>query len=181
MFQMSPGDQFTVRQSQTKSRTNTKKSNLRSNSRSSKSHSRKSQVGDSGDKQITVHKPELFDSFIDDESMVVNIMDVDSLYSNAECGLAAASPDDMAHTETLKWLRDDSTQNVFSQWGHDAKNTLPQKRDIVRHLVRTGQPVPRYLLPKHHPQYIPAHIVVIALIRREEERVNQCEHKGDEA
>jgi hypothetical protein len=61
------------------------------------------------------------------------------------------------------------------------KNTLPQKRDIVRHLVRTGQPVPRYLLPKHHPHHIPAHIVVLALIRREEERVNQHENKGDEA
>jgi len=176
MFQMSPGDQFTVRQSTTKSRTrtNTKKSNVRSNSRS-RSRSRKSKVGND------VQKPELFDSFIDDESMVVNIMNADSLYSNADCGLAAASSDDMAHTETLKWLRDDSTQNVFSKWGHDAKNTLPQKRDIVRHLVRSGQPVPRYLLPKHHPQYIPAHIVVIALIRREEERVNQSEHKGDEA
>lgn len=180
MFRMTPGDQFTVRQSQTKSRTNTKKSNLRSNSRSSKSRSKKSQIADSNDGK-TIHKPELFDSFIDGESMVVNVMDVDSLYSNAECGLSAAGPDDMAHTETLKWLRDDSTQNVFSQWGHQAKNTLPQKRDIVRHLVRTGQPVPRYLLPEHHPHHVPAHIVVLALIRREEERVNQCEHKGDEA
>lgn len=172
MFRMSAGDQFTIRQSQTKSRTNTKK-----NSRSSKSRSKKG--GDSDAK--TIQKPELFDSFIDDDSMAVNVMDVDSLYSNAECGLAAAGPDDMAHTETLKWLRDDSTKNVFSSWGHSAKNTLPQKRDIVRHLVRTGQPVPRYLLPKHHPHHIPAHVVVLALIRREEERVNQCENKGDEA
>lgn len=170
MFRMSAGDQFTIRQSQTKSRT-------KGNSRSSKSRSKKG--GEADAKKI--QKPELFDSFIDDDSMAVNVMDVDSLYSNAECGLSAAGPDDMAHTETLKWLRDDSTKNVFSSWGHSAKNTLPQKRDIVRHLVRTGQPVPRYLLPKHHPHHIPAHIVVLALIRREEERVNQHENKGDEA
>lgn len=175
MFRMSSGDQFTIRQSQTKSRTNTKK-----NSRNSRSKSRSKKGGDSKDGKA-IQKPELFDSFIDDDSMAVNVMDVDSLYSNAECGLAAAGPDDMAHTETLKWLRDDSTKNVFSQWGHSSKNTLPQKRDIVRHLVRTGQPVPRYLLPKHHPHHIPAHVVVLALIRREEERVNQCENKGDEA
>jgi len=175
MFRMSSGDQFTIRQSQTKSRTNTKK-----NSRNSRSKSRSKKGGDSKDAKA-IQKPELFDSFIDDDSMAVNVMDVDSLYSNAECGLAAAGADDMAHTETLKWLRDDSTKNVFSQWGHGSKNTLPQKRDIVRHLVRTGQPVPRYLLPKHHPHHIPSHIVVLALIRREEERVNQCENKGDEA
>jgi hypothetical protein len=110
MFRMSAGDQFTIRQSQTKSRT-------KGNSRSSKSRSKKG--GEADAKKI--QKPELFDSFIDDDSMAVNVMDVDSLYSNAECGLSAAGPDDMAHTETLKWLRDDSTKNVFSSWGHSAK------------------------------------------------------------
>jgi hypothetical protein len=177
MFRMNSGDQFTVRMSQTKSRTQTAKRN----SRSSKSRSKKSVQpgGDGSDAKI--QKPELFDSFICREMMAVNIIDVDSLYSSAECGLSAAVPEDMAHTETLKWLRDDSTKNVFSQWGHQAKSVLPQKRDIVRHLVRAGQPVPRYLLPKHHPQHIPAHIVVMELIRREEERVVQCDLKGDEA
>jgi hypothetical protein len=176
VFKMSSGDVFTVRMSQTKSRTRNKKQN----SRSSKSRSKvRAAGGDDNEKKI--QKPELFDSFICREMMAVNIIDVDSLYSSAECGLSAAVPEDMAHSETLKWLRDDSTQNVFSAWGHTGKNTLPQKRDIVRHLVRNGLPVPRFLLPEHHPHHIPAHIVVMELIRREEERVNQCDLKGDEA
>jgi hypothetical protein len=177
MFQMNSGDQFTVRMSQTKSRT--KSGRARKNSRSSKSHSKR--VSPDGDADKKIQKPELFDSFICKEMMSINIIDVDALYSSAESGLSAAMPEDMAHTETMKWLRDDSVKNVFSQWGHAQSVKLPNKRDIVRHLVRNGQPVPRYLLPKHHPHHIPSHIVVMELIRREEERVNQCEVKGDEA
>lgn len=179
MFKMNSGDQFTVRMSQTKSRT--KSGRMRKNSRSSKSHSKRSVKPDGEATEKKIRKPELFDSFICKEMMSINIIDVDALYSSAESGLSAAMPEDMAHTETMKWLRDDSVKNIFSQWGHSQSVKLPSKRDIVRHLVRNGQPVPRYLLPKHHPQHIPGHIVVMELIRREEERINQCEVKGDEA
>jgi hypothetical protein len=61
------------------------------------------------------------------------------------------------------------------------KAALPSKRQIVKHLVKQGQPVPRYLLPEHHPQHIPAYIVVLELTRREAERCNTTELKGDEA
>jgi len=131
----------------------------------------------------TIMKPEMFDSFISRERMSVNIIDIDSLYSGAEHGMTNCQPEDMAHMETMKWLRDESVKNVFSVWGHNPnKDSLfPTKKKIVQHLVKQGAPVPRYLLPEHHPQCIPPHIVVMELTRREAERCNSSELKGDEA
>jgi len=111
----------------------------------------------------------------------VNIIDVDSLYSGAEHGMTNCDPEDMAHGETMRWLKDDSVKNVFHLWGVDTtKNAgLPSKKEIVRSLIKQGQPVPRYLLPEHHPQAIPAHIVVMELTRREAQPCNEL--KGEEA
>jgi len=75
MFRMNSGDQFTVRMSQTKSRTKTAKRN----SRSSKSRSKKS-VQPGGDSDAKIQKPELFDSFICREMMAVNIIDVGTCF-----------------------------------------------------------------------------------------------------
>jgi hypothetical protein len=174
IFRMNAGDTVT-RMSMTRSRTKNKKVKKGRHSRSSKSGSKKNQV-DPG-------QAPMFDSFITREDMAVNIVDVNSLYSGAEHGLTNCQPEDMAHQQTMKWLRDDSVKNVFSAWGHapSKKAALPSKRQIVKHLVKQGQPVPRYLLPEHHPQHIPAYIVVLELTRREAERCNTTELKGDEA
>merc|ERR1711937_135729 len=165
---MNKGDSVT-RVSVTRSRT---KSRTKGNSRSSRSRSKKVNPA---------QKPELFNSFISRENMSVNIVDVDALYSGAEKGMTNARPSAMAHPETMR-RQDESVKNVFQLWGHDSKKSAyPSKKEIVQHLVKMGQPVPRYLLPEHHPQSIPAHIVVLELTRRETERCNSSELKGDEA
>lgn len=175
IFRMNAGDSVT-RMSMTRSRTKSKKKQKGRHSRSSKSRSKKGVQPDPG-------QTPMFDSFITREDMAVNIVDVNSLYSGAEHGLASCQPEDMAHEQTKKWLRDESVKNVFSIWGHnpDKNASLPSKRQIVKHLVKQGKPVPRYLLPEHHPQHIPAYIVVLELTRRESERCNTTELKGDEA
>jgi len=170
---MDKGDNVTrtsVTRSGTKSRTKSKKRN----SRSSRSRSKKNV----NPEPATFAK---FDSFINRERMSVNIIDVDSLYSGAEHGMTNAAPEDMAHGETMRWLKDDSVRNIFSLWGTDPskKSGLPTKKEIVRNLVKQGRPVPRYLLPEHHPQAIPPHIVVMELTRREAEPCNEL--KGEEA
>jgi len=168
IFRMNKGDSVT-RVSLTRSKT---KSRTKGNSRSSRSRS----------KRVNPDKPVLFNSFISRENMAVNIVNVDELYSGAEKGMTNARPSAMAHPETMRWLQDESVKNVFQLWGHDSKKSAyPSKKEIVQHLVKMGQPVPRYLLPEHHPQSIPAHIVVLELTRRETERCNSSELKGDEA
>jgi len=169
IFRMSKGDSVT-RMSITRSKT---KSRTKGNSRSSRSRSKK---------VTPAQKPELFNSFISRENMAVNIVNVDDLYSGAEKGMTYARPSAMSHPETMRWLQDESVRNVFQLWGHDSsKSAYPSKKEIVQHLVKMGQPVPRYLLPEHHPQCIPPHIVVLELTRREAERCNSSELKGDEA
>lgn len=176
IFRMSKGDSVTrmsITRSKTKSRTGR---NSRTNSRS---HSKKVKPEPG---QPNVLKPEMFDSFISRERMAVSIIDVDALYSGAEHGMTNCQPADLVHMETMKWLQDESVQNVFQLWGHNSeKSVFPTKKDIVKHLVKMGRPVPRYLLPEHHPQCIPPHIVVMELTRREAERCNSSELKGDEA
>jgi len=168
IFRMSKGDKVT-RMSVTRSKT---KSRTKGGSRNSRSTSKK----------VKPAGPELFNSFISREEMAVNIIDVEELYSGAEKGMTYARPSAMAHPETMKWLQDESVRNVFKLWGHDShKSDYPTKKEIVKHLVKMGQPVPRYLLPEHHPECIPPHIVVLELTRREAERCNSNELKGDEA
>jgi uncharacterized membrane protein len=169
IFRMNKGDSVT-RVSLTRSKT---KSRTKGNSRSSRSRSKKVNPA---------QKPELFNSFISRNNMSVNIVDVEALYSGAEKGMANARPSAMTHPETMRWLQDESVRNVFKLWGHDSnKSAYPSKKEIVQHLVKMGQPVPRYLLPEHHPQCIPPHIVVLELTRREADRCNSSELKGDEA
>jgi uncharacterized membrane protein len=163
---MDKGDSVTrmsVTKSHTKSRTKGR------SSRSNRSRSKK------------VKPEEKFNSFINSERMSVNIVDVDSLYSGAEHGMSNCDPEDMAHGETLRWLKDDSVKNVFQSWGHDSskQSGLPSKKQIVKHLTKQGLPVPRYLLLEHHPQAIPAHIVVMELTRRAAQPCNEL--KGEEA
>jgi hypothetical protein len=186
IFRMSKGDAV-VRMSVTRSRTKSKsKSRTKGrNSRSSRSRSKKNVAPEPGQgPAATVIRPEMFDSFISRERMSVNIIDIDSLYSGAEHGMTNCLPEDMAHMETMKWLRDESVKNVFNIWGHNPEKSeklFPSKKKIVQHLVKQGAPVPRYLLPEHHPQCIPPHIVVMELTRREAQRCNSSELKGDEA
>jgi len=165
---MDKGDNVT-RNSMTRSRTK---------SRTKGRHSRSSRSRSKKNKPAQFQK---FNSFINSERMSVNIIDVDSLYSGAEHGMTNCDPEDMAHGETMRWLKDDSVKNVFHLWGVDTtKNAgLPSKKEIVRSLIKQGQPVPRYLLPEHHPQAIPAHIVVMELTRREAQPCNEL--KGEEA
>lgn len=165
---MDAGDKVT-RSSVTHTKSRTKSGKKGPSSRSSRSRSKKN-----------VSPEPKFDSFINRERMSVNIIDVDSLYSGAEHGMTNAEPEDMAHGETMRWLKDDSVKNLFHSWGQDApKSSLPSKKEIVRFLVKQGRPVPRYLLPEHHPQAIPPHIVVMELTRREAEPCNEL--KGEEA
>jgi len=170
---MTPGDSVT-RSSVTRSHTKSKSGkNKGRNSRSSRSRSKKNVNPEPAQFQK-------FDSFINREKMSVNIIDVDSLYSGAEHGMTNCEPEDMAHGETMRWLKDDSVKNLFHSWGQDApKSALPSKKEIVRFLVKQGRPVPRYLLPEHHPQAIPPHIVVMELTRREAQPCNEL--KGEEA
>jgi len=122
------------------------------------------------------NEPQLpnFDSFISTETMTVDIIDADALYSGGVNGLSVASKEDL---ENMQWIKDDSVKNLFQKWGHNKSTELPKVEDIVRHLVKNGQGVPCYLLPKHHPKHIPPHIVVMELIRKEEE--NEKFHRYD--
>lgn len=125
-------------------------------------------------------KDELFDSFINREEMTVNILDLNSLYSNVS---GAVIGTETAPQETQDWLKDDSLQNIFAEWGdkEGEPGNLPNVETIVRHLIKSNKPVPRYLLPKFHPQHIPPHIVVLELVKREEQLRSRSTRRGDEA
>jgi len=75
-------------------------------------------------------------------------------------------------SQTVKneeWLNNASVQSIFKSWGHtDESGSLPSVQDIVSYLVSNNQPVPRYLLPKNHPEHIPPHLIVMELCRRED-------------
>jgi len=114
--------------------------------------------------------PQDFQSFMTNEKMTVDIIeDADTLYARAQDGLRPVSQDDLKKQD-IQWTRDESVQNLFRKWGYNKNSGFPSPEEIVRHLVKNSQPVPRYLLPKHHPQHIAPHIVVMELERRRSQK-----------
>lgn len=122
-----------------------------------------------------------FSSFITKEKMYVNIIgqEAETLVSGAQDGMKPASEDDLKHQD-ISWTQDDSVQKLFHKWGYDKKSGFPSPEEIVRHLVKNGLPVPRYLLPKHHPRRIPPYIVVMEIERRRP-CMSKCKDDGIEA
>jgi hypothetical protein len=101
--------------------------------------------------------------------MDVVVGDADALYAGAEDGLALASNKAIHSQDVTRWLQNDSIRALAGQYGDDddGGNTLPDAATIVRQLVANDMPVPRYLLPAYHPEYIPPYIVAYELLRRE--------------
>jgi len=114
---------------------------------------------------------------VDKFDMNVVIGDADVLYAGAEDGLSSAKDSDLQSPAVWRWLQNDSISSVASHLGYKAENTnkLPEPATIVRQLIQSGLDVPRYLLPPHHPQHIPPHIVAYELLRREAARKNRDE------
>lgn len=106
---------------------------------------------------------------VDMGGMNVDILDADALYAGAEEGLSPAKDKDVFSPGTIRWLKDDSIRGLSNAYtAAQGEETLPTPATIVRHLVSNGQPVPRYLLPPHHKEHIPPHIVAYELLRRED-------------
>jgi hypothetical protein len=104
-----------------------------------------------------------------DHTPPVNIkLHPDSMRSGAVAGLQHATNQDIWSQATIRWIKDDSFRpkvddsNVESKTSHG----LPMPPEIVRHLIRNGKPVPRFLLPPYHPQHIAPHVVAWEMLRR---------------
>lgn len=96
--------------------------------------------------------------------MNVNNIGKESLIQNAENDEVTDIPEDV--------IQHDSVKNALLSWGQDGQLTKwPTEESIVRYLTSQGKEVPCYLLPCNHPDYIPAHIVVMELERKEAERI----------
>merc|ERR1719397_2084382 len=123
-----------------------------------------------------------FSSFITKTPMTVNIIgrDKETLYSGAQDGMKAASEEDLKEQD-VQWTQHDAVQKLFHKWGYNKKSGFPSPEDIVRHLVKMKQPVPRYLLPKHHAKHIPPHIVVMEIDRRRPLNSDTRKNSGIEA
>jgi len=113
-----------------------------------------------------------FDSFINDKSFNMNVpnMNEESLRkSHNKFNEPNAISEDVAGME---WIQHRSVKNALLSWGQDSQLTKwPTEESIVRYLTSQGKEVPCYLLPCNHDDYIPAHIVVMELERKEAERV----------
>jgi len=91
---------------------------------------------------------------------VANVVTADLLKTACSYGVQTVKSED--------WLNNASVQSIFKSWGHtDEAGSLPTVQDIASYLVANNQPVPRYLLPKSHPEHIPPHLIVMELCRRE--------------
>jgi len=115
-----------------------------------------------------------FDSFINDESFTMNVNNVNegSLRKCPENGEADTISE---HAEGMEWVQHASVKKALLSWGQDTQLTKwPTEESIVRYLTSQGKEVPCYLLPCNHADYIPAHIVVMELERKEAERVARC-------
>jgi hypothetical protein len=112
---------------------------------------------------------------VDQFNMDVVIGDADKLYAGAEDGLSAAKDSDLQSPAIWRWLQSDSISSLAGHYGYSNKeaNKLPEPPTIVRQLIQNGLEVPRYLLPPHHPQHIPPHIVAYELLRRQAARNNR--------
>jgi len=113
-----------------------------------------------------VHFPMSFpltsdDDFLSSSNMTVaNVVTADLLKTACSYGVQTVKSED--------WLNNASVQSIFKSWGHtDEAGSLPTVQDIASYLVANNQPVPRYLLPKSHPEHIPPHLIVMELCRRE--------------
>jgi hypothetical protein len=132
------------------------------------------QDGDSEDQdsvQGDVHFPMSFpltsdDDFLSATNMTVNnVVTADLLKTACSYGTQTCLSED--------WLNNSSVQSIFKSWGHTGEaGSLPSVQDIASYLVANGQPVPRYLLPKNHPEHVPPHLIVMELCRREDAK--QC-------
>jgi hypothetical protein len=114
---------------------------------------------------------------VDQFDMNVVIGDADVLYAGAEDGLSSAKDSDLQSPDVWRWLQNDSISSIAGHYGYQNTDTnkLPQPPTIVRQLIQAGMDVPRYLLPPHHHQHIPPHIVAYELLRREAARKNRNE------
>jgi len=107
-----------------------------------------------------------FNSFINDENFNMNVKNIgkESLIQNVGNDEVTDIPEDV--------IQHDSVKNALLSWGQDGQLTKwPTEESIVRYLTSQGKEVPCYLLPCNHPDYIPAHIVVMELERKEAERI----------
>jgi hypothetical protein len=106
--------------------------------------------------------------------MNVVVGDADALYAGAEDGLALASSSAVHSADVARWLQNDSIRHkgIDLLQDDDSPNKLPDAATIVRQLVANDMPVPRYLLPPYHKEYIPPYIVAYELLRREACRSN---------
>jgi len=115
-----------------------------------------------------------FDSFINDKSFNMNVTNINegSLRKCTEKDEANIISEDVAGME---WIQHGSVKNALLSWGQDTQLTRwPTEESIVRYLSSQGKEVPCYLLPCNHTDYIPAHIVVMELERKEAERIARC-------
>jgi len=112
-----------------------------------------------------------FDSFINDKSFNMNVTNINegSLRKCTEKDEVNAISEDVAGME---WIHHPSVKQALLSWGQDTQLTKwPTEESIVRYLTSQGKEVPCYLLPCNHADYIPAHIVVMELERKEAERI----------
>lgn len=104
------------------------------------------------------------------------LIDETKIYAAAEHGI---EPFSVSKSRIVsEWLQSSRPQTLYenrqkqgvssasSPSASAAASSYPSPADIVRHLLRQGKPVPRYLLPPHSEQHIPPHIVAFDLVRR---------------
>jgi hypothetical protein len=144
----------------------------------SKEHCKRKITNDQEMTQKVAHSNKKKDNegTVDQFDMNVVIGDADVLYAGAEDGLSAAKDSDLQSPAVWRWLQNDSISSLAGHYGYSStaeKNTLPEPPAIVRQLIQNGLEVPRYLLPPHHPQHIPPHIVAYELLRRNAARRNR--------
>jgi len=117
---------------------------------------------------------QMFDSFINDKNFTMNATNIN------QGSLRKCTGKDEANTisedvEGMEWIQHASVKKALVSWGLDTQLTKwPTEESIVRYLTSKGKEVPCYLLPCNHADYIPAHIVVMELERKESERIARC-------
>jgi len=99
------------------------------------------------------------------------VQNVDELYKEAaNSGLSKESAAKLKNEkDIMTWLQ--TNAKIPKTDG------LPSASTVCKHLIDNGQAVPRYLLPAWHKLYIPAYLVAYELLRRDDERKDQCDKK----
>jgi len=100
--------------------------------------------------------------FLAPDRLNTHVQTANLLESSCSFGLPDEDP--------TMWMKDPSVQEIFKTWGltNVEAGSFPSDEEIAKLVSKNGKKVPRYLLPKNHPEYIPAYAMLLEMTRKEE-------------